>query len=471
MHVLLKKGWLFLTLISWSISAQDISIGKIEMFRSLILNEERELLLYQPKNISAKLPLVIVFDGEALFNPTVLTLQFLQKNSEVPLVPEAIVIGIVNKNRDHDMPVPQQYGTKKSEENFKLFIEKELIPWASKKYRFNGHVIAIGHSQGGLFVSYLLASSPGVFPWIVALDAPMNVDPKTDQIKEMISKSVKASTNACRYVSIEAVYGWKDDWVNYFPVSKNVLKSYMSGETHESMPYKGIYDGIRYLFQDFTPARKDLSLTALKEHYKNVSVKYGYPYEIPLRVLTASATRKLTEERKEEILELVNYAEARYESSQRTEKLKADALRITKHPNSIIDSLLSLPKPSLEQVAKYKGRWVGQKVVPRGQNMLTDLEIVVEEDRTKLLTVIPWDPSKKEEAEIFHITQDGKLVFGRRNGGGGLFVSTCSIDDKGHLVGEEWLVGFSIPEDESADFKEMMNFVLKNPNTFDLTKK
>jgi enterochelin esterase-like enzyme len=448
-----------------------IQIGETRTIHSSILSEERQLMIYNPETVSQKLPLIIVFDAESLFETSVAAVKFMNYSSEIPQMPEAVVVGVRNTNRDRDMPIPQQYGVGQTEKNFMNFIKEELIPWLNKQYKLNGHTIVIGHSQGGLFVSYLVAESPGLFPWAIALDAPVNVDAKTNKLKEILSSTINKQADKLRYASIESVYGWGNQWVETFAQNKETMQIKLLGESHESMPYMGIYKGLSFLFKDFAPQRKDHSLAELKEHYRFISKNYAHPYEIPLRVLTASASRKLTEGRKNEILELVEYAELKYTPNYRTTKLKEDALKIAERPNSIIDSILSLPKPSIEQIAKYRGRWVGQKVVPRGQNMLTDLEIVVEGGEAKLFTVVPWDPSKKEKGEIFHVTKAGKLVFGRRNGGGGLFVSTCEIDGKGHISGEERLVGFAIPEDESADFKEMMNFVLKNPNTFSLIKK
>lgn len=167
---------------------------------------------------------------------------------------------------------------------------------------------------------------------------------------------------------------------------------------------------------------------------------------------------------------MVDYAEAKYSPSEKTVNLKADAHKITQQPNLIIDSILALPKPSAVQISTYLGRWTGQLIVPSGQNTPVDIEIKIESGIVKLLSVIPWNPSQKEESEILHVTKEGKLVFGRVNRGGGLFVTTCLINNNGQLTGEERLVGFNIPENESADFKEQMNFIIKNPNKISLSK-
>ena len=117
------------------------------------------------------------------------------------------------------------------------------------------------------------------------------------------------------------------------------------------------------------------------------------------------------------------------------------------------------------------GRWVGQLIVRNGQAMPLDIEITVENGITKFESVLPWAPGKKQEAEIFSVSDNGELIFGRRNRGSGLIIATAKIDAKGHLVGEEWLVGFTIPDDIPEEDKKQIDFFIKNPNTFDLVKK
>lgn len=469
--VKLLSSFLFFTSCT---SAQNetnpIIIGEKLTVPSKILHESRKLMVYAPEKVSQKIPLILVFDGESLFETTVAAVKFMNYSSEIPQMPEAIVVGIPNTNRDRDMPTPQQYGVGNGEKNFMDFIKQELIPWVNKKYQLNGHIIAIGHSQGALFVSYLMAEEPGTFSWAIALDAPMNIDTKTNRLKEKLTAVMNEQKIKSRYASIESVFGWGNDWQKSITKNVQAMQMKLPDETHESMPFKGMYEGLSFLFKDFAPLRKDLSLTTLKEYYKLVSDKYGHTYEIPLRVITASASRKIIEERKDEILELVNYAEAKYAPNAKTTQLKIDARKITKQPNPIIDSILALPRPTVEQINKYKGRWVGEMVVPGGHNSTVDIEILAENGTAKLLSVIPWNPSKKEEAEILFITKEGVLVFGRRNRGGGLFITTCIINDKGELAGEERLVGFTIPENESADFKQQMNFIINNPNTVHLTR-
>lgn len=172
-----------------------------------------------------------------------------------------------------------------------------------------------------------------------------------------------------------------------------------------------------------------------------------------------------------EVLDLINYAETKYAPSERTAKLKADAVKLTQEAPSVIDSFLSLAKPTAGAVKNYVGIWIGELVVSGGQNLPETLEITIENGKPVLRTVQPWPPYRKEEPEIFTISANGDLVFGRRNRGAGLVIATAKLNNSGHLIGEEWLVGFVMPSDMPSDVKEQMKFIITHPNTFDLIKK
>ena len=146
-----------------------------------------------------------------------------------------------------------------------------------------------------------------------------------------------------------------------------------------------------------------------------------------------------------------------------------------KHPNwsppdPLVDFYLNHPKPSADEVTPYLGRWVGELNVRDGQAMPMDMEIKIENGHGKMISVLPWPPYKKEETEIFFVDKEGQLVFGRKNRGAGVVISTGVITKNGNLTGTESLIGFTIPDDMPEDIKVRMKFVMKNPNTFDLKK-
>ncbi len=242
-------------------------------------------------------------------------------------------------------------------------------------------------------------------------------------------------------------------------------------ETHESMPHKAIYDGLKYIYKGFAPPKRDMSLIGLLHHYEGVSEKFGFDYAVPKSVLLASANRKIMDSRKDDALELLQFAEEKYGSSERINLLRTKASKLTKAPDPLVDFYLTHAKPSAAEVGPYLGRWVGVLNVRRGQAIPMDIEISAENGKGKMIEVLPWPPYDKQESEIFFISTKGELVFGRKNRGAGLVISTATIDSHGALVVMKKLIGFVIPDDMPEEIKTNMKFVMENPNTFEMKKK
>lgn len=132
-------------------------------------------------NTDKTYPVVYMLDGYSSFGIVTQMAKLLAFNKELP---ELIIVGIsseggskeFNYNRARDytptyidpegLPedVSKMIPVSGGAEKFLGFIEKELIPFIESKYRFTpGDRTLIGHSLGGLFVSYALISKPALF--------------------------------------------------------------------------------------------------------------------------------------------------------------------------------------------------------------------------------------------------------------------------------------------------------------------
>ncbi len=133
----MKKIILFLFFIcSNAIFSQKIT----DTISSKRLNEEREITIGLPpsydKNPNQKYPVLVLLDGDFLFNAFQGALSYSNYWDDLP---EVIIIGISqNKNneRETDCAVDQENGlpTEKGEAFFE-FIGLELLPYIEKKYR------------------------------------------------------------------------------------------------------------------------------------------------------------------------------------------------------------------------------------------------------------------------------------------------------------------------------------------------
>lgn len=132
-------------------------------------------------NTDKTYPVVFMLDGYSSFGIVTQMAKLLAFNKELP---ELIIVGIsseggskefnYNRARDYtptyiapeNIPVSTRgmLPISGGAEKFLGFIEKELIPFVESKYRFTpGDRTLIGHSLGGLFVSYSLFERTELF--------------------------------------------------------------------------------------------------------------------------------------------------------------------------------------------------------------------------------------------------------------------------------------------------------------------
>jgi predicted alpha/beta superfamily hydrolase len=163
----------------------DISIGEKIELRSTILDETREIYVYQPEGFwgmddsLTNLPVIIVLDGESQFRSTVAIVDYL---SAAPfgtdIMPRSVVVGIPNTNRTRDLtPVKGIIGTDSTSldvtgggKQFLRFIRDELIPHIDSSYSTSDHRTLIGHSMGGLLTFEALLRARSYFDNYIVID-------------------------------------------------------------------------------------------------------------------------------------------------------------------------------------------------------------------------------------------------------------------------------------------------------------
>jgi predicted alpha/beta superfamily hydrolase len=153
--------------------SDDFILGKVEIFHSDILSEDRILNVYLPEgyNSTSRYPVIYLLDGSA-DEDFIHVSGIVQFNTFpwVDRIPKSIVIGIANTNRkfnftskserssDNEL-IPKNGGSTK----FISFIEKELQPYINQKYGINKGNTLIGQSLGGLLATEILFTKPHLF--------------------------------------------------------------------------------------------------------------------------------------------------------------------------------------------------------------------------------------------------------------------------------------------------------------------
>ena len=160
-------------------------VGILDSLYSKILNESRKIYIQLPASYTPeknqKYPVVFILDGE-MFLPTVNDVQNYYSGG---FTPEMVLVGIANdKNRVRDLTtssIATKYGMPFNEkngeaDNFREFIETELIPFIENKYPVTNYRTLIGHSYGGLFTISTLINQPNLFTNYLAIDPSLDWD-------------------------------------------------------------------------------------------------------------------------------------------------------------------------------------------------------------------------------------------------------------------------------------------------------
>ena len=153
---------------------------------SKYLNERRAIEIQLPRSyeieVDKNYPLMIVLDGDYMFNIVSGSVDYLSYWGDIP---ENLVVGINQKDtRFQDSSVFDNinYTPISSTASFYDFIVNELIPYFSKNYRISNFIVIVGQERTANFANFFLLKN----------------DP---QIRGVISISPKISENMNRYLN------------------------------------------------------------------------------------------------------------------------------------------------------------------------------------------------------------------------------------------------------------------------------
>jgi predicted alpha/beta superfamily hydrolase len=257
----MKTRFIFLTLllcIAVKVSSQDGYTVKKDSIQSEVLKQNRKISIFLPEGYDAKdarFPVLYVLDADGRDQHTVPTARFLSVNNKMP---KAIVVGVFNLDRNHDFlpDSSQAASTGGGADNFVQFFKKELIPYINKNFKTEPFNVLIGHSFGGVFVMYAFLNDPDLFDAYIAID-PSFWYKNLMQVKSAQNEFLKSKNwNKPIFISGREGGGMKDMGIT--PMEKVLKTSAPAGlkwkvmaypnEDHGSVPFKSVYDGLRYIF-------------------------------------------------------------------------------------------------------------------------------------------------------------------------------------------------------------------------------
>lgn len=341
-------GLLFSIAICFSSTAQEstsISIGENFTLQSTILNEERTYSISLPSSyegdhfyIQKDYPILILLDGDRLF-PLVSNMVQTMSSGVVEQVPEMIVVGVHNTNRNRDFlpdflaaDTTQSIDYQDAADLFLNFLEQELLPSIKATYRTTNCIVLAGHSFGGLvavnallqkrnFAAYL-AIDPSL--WWQSEGIQRRYSKLYEQEKLEGQLYVSQSNNPFN-PGIEGnrlgigVQNFKREISKSSAAKLRTHFDFFEEEDHFSIPLISVYEGLQFLFEGYKfplDQLKSTSIATLKTHYADLENRLGGNLQPPGKLLNQVGLFLLNSEQEvDKAIELFEFNSLHYPNS------------------------------------------------------------------------------------------------------------------------------------------------------------
>ncbi|WP_103866654.1 MULTISPECIES: alpha/beta hydrolase [Aquimarina] len=302
----MKKS--ILLIIAFVFASSSYGQAIYESFRSIKLDQNRELKIQLPRNYKKNedktYPLIIVLDGDYLFEPVAGNVDYFSYWEDMP---ESIVVGVnQRKTRVDDCryDVAEYLPTEKGAE-FYEFIGQELVPYLNQTYRTAELKIIVGHDYTANFINYFLFKDNPIFHGYICLSAELG-----PPMGERIANKLASSSEIWYYLATATndAENIKKDLValdEKLSAIENPEVSYFFDNFEESSHYtlvgKAIPKALEDIFEMYRPISKktykEVLLTLetspydyLVDIYKTTEKLYGIKRKIRVNDFIAVST-------------------------------------------------------------------------------------------------------------------------------------------------------------------------------------
>jgi len=302
-----------------------IVIGDIIEIDSKILNEKRNIFIYTPTGYDQsqdKYPVLYILDGETHFFHAAAMVSFQSGNQEIP---RSIVVGIPNTQRNRDFTPTLEEGRAVSggADNFIAFLEQELIPYIDENYRTHEYKTLFGHSLCGMFSIYTMFSNPDLFNSYISVSPYLMFD--NEYVIKNAKRKLKDQPGINKQLFI--TIGDEPDYTESLNLFTNLLtrkaKSLtwklrkFEDEDHGTVPLLSLLEGLKYIYPDWRLSNDDAykGVKAIKQHYSDLSNRYGYPIQITEAMLNRIGYQLLGNSEKNKAIKIFIYNTELYPNS------------------------------------------------------------------------------------------------------------------------------------------------------------
>lgn len=284
---------LFLILFSESVSGQtfdSIPSANQQQFllHSKAINEDRTIWIHTPPEYNTSTdtyPVLYLLDGGSHFKYVSEMVDFLS-DFETNFISKMIIVAIPNTERGRDF-TPRFDVKENGAANFLSFIKDELVPYIDKNYRTQPYRILEAHSLGGLFGIYANENAPELFQASIFISPALTGDKNREKVMEDFISYLKKNKQLSRkfFVTIgnedtQAVDLLTKQLKTIAPKFFHWSYKEYKDENHFSVPYKSMYDGLRFIYSNwhieaFLNPNKIL-YKDVEKHFEKLSKEFGY---------------------------------------------------------------------------------------------------------------------------------------------------------------------------------------------------
>ena len=179
--------------LSYSQNLDSLYVSRInDTILSKYLNEKRSIEIQLPRSYDAnpdkKYPLIVVLDGDYMFNIVAGSVDYLSYWGDIP---ENLIVGIDQKEtrfKDSSVLDNITHTPITSTASFYDFIVNELIPYFSKNFRISNFRVILGHERTANFANFFLLKKNPVFRGVISISPKISKNMNT-YLYENLSKT------------------------------------------------------------------------------------------------------------------------------------------------------------------------------------------------------------------------------------------------------------------------------------------
>jgi putative esterase len=325
-----------------------ICIGETFSMESTILKETRKVDIYLPPSYTnsqlqpSDYPVIYLLDAENNFRYFTTLMEKLTQG--IPSVPEFIIIGIENTQRERDLtPISLPNNPENTGGNplFLSFLKEEVVPMVKEKYRCKDFRILVGHSLSGLATINALITETELFNVYIAHDPSLWWN--NNYGLELFEKNKgKDFLNRILYISHSEQKKRDNGRERHVASLQQLEEMFFRGdfqniqwkivgypkENHGSIQIIGNLNLIRDLFSEMFIDRSEIlkNPSIIDQRYQALSEKLHYPFS-PSELYLNNTARWLENSHKKDIaLQLLKENAKRYPNSSQAKRALEDFL-------------------------------------------------------------------------------------------------------------------------------------------------